>query len=259
MTTGLRNVGDFCWINILTARPAEARAFFGALLGWTYAEMPGNIGHTAKVGGRDIGGIFDIDAPSTPKGTLPVIGVVVKVASADAAAEKARAVGGRAMPAFDVMDAGRLAVCTDPSGAQLDAWEPRKMLGTDADTSHHGAPSWFEAVTTDVDRAAKFYADLFGWAPHVAPMPGMQYTLFKHGALDIAGMMPVMQGMGERASGWTTYFTVKDVDETAREAVRLGGTLCVPPHDIPGIGRFCGITSPQGVTFHAITYLPRTG
>ena len=53
---------------------------------------------------------------------------------------------------------------------------------------------------------------------------------------------------------WGTYFTVKDVDETAREAVELGGKICVPPQDIPGVGRFCGITSPQGVTFYVIKY-----
>jgi predicted enzyme related to lactoylglutathione lyase len=47
---------------------------------------------------------------------------------------------------------------------------------------------------------------------------------------------------------------VKDADETAREAVKLGATLCVPLRDVPGVGRFCGITSPQGVTFYVITY-----
>jgi hypothetical protein len=28
----------------------------------------------------------------------------------------------------------------------------------------------------------------------------------------------------------------------------------VPPRDIPGVGRFCGIVSPQGVVFYAIKY-----
>ena len=46
----------------------------------------------------------------------------------------------------------------------------------------------------------------------------------------------------------------KDADESAREAVGLGATLCTRMHDLPGIGRFCGITSPQGVTFYIIEY-----
>jgi predicted enzyme related to lactoylglutathione lyase len=53
---------------------------------------------------------------------------------------------------------------------------------------------------------------------------------------------------------WTTYFTVNDADEAARAAVGLGAELHVALHDIPGIGRFCGITSPQGVKFHVINY-----
>jgi len=60
--------------------------------------------------------------------------------------------------------------------------------------------------------------------------------------------------MGNARPHWATYFTVKDADETARQAVELGAKLCVPPMDIPTVGRFCGITSPQGVTFYAITY-----
>ena len=51
-----------------------------------------------------------------------------------------------------------------------------------------------------------------------------------------------------------TYFTVNNADETARDAVDLGAGLCVALRDIPGIGRFCGITSPQGVTFYVIKY-----
>ncbi len=67
-------------------------------------------------------------------------------------------------------------------------------------------------------------------------------------------MMPITPQMGKLRPHWATYFTVKDADETAREAVTLGATLCVPVEDAPGIGRFRGITSPQGVTFYVITY-----
>ena len=56
---------------------------------------------------------------------------------------------------------------------------------------------------------------------------------------------------------WGTYFTVSDVDEAATTAKDLGGTIFVPPMDIPKVGRFCGVISPQGVRFYAIKYLPR--
>ncbi|MBI3466653.1 MAG: VOC family protein [Planctomycetes bacterium] len=253
MTMGTRKTGEFCWINMLTPQPEQARAFFGKLLGWTYVEIPG-LGHRVQVGGRDIGGLFDLDGPNTPKGTPAYIGVMVKVESADAACAKVTSLGGKAKPAFDIMDQGRMAVCFDPNGAEFDVWEPKKGHGTDADSTQHGAPSWFETMTTDVDRAAEFYSGLFGWTPEKMPMPGPQYTTFKHGTAYVAGMMQITPQMGKVPPHWGTYFTVQDADETAREAVKLGAKLCVPAQDVPGIGRFCGITSPQGVNFHVIQY-----
>jgi predicted enzyme related to lactoylglutathione lyase len=253
MTTGTRKPGEFCWINMLTPQPAEAREFFGKLLGWSYFEMPG-IGHGVQVGGNDIGGLFDLEGPNTPVGTPPLIGVMVKVESADATCAKVTALGGKAKPAFDIMDQGRMAVCFDPNGAEFDVWEPKKMLGTAVDSSRHGAPSWFETMTTDVDRASKFYSGLFGWTPEVKQSPGFTYTTFKNGATDVAGMLEIAPSMGEMRPHWVTYFTVTDAEEAAREAVELGATLCRRVQEVPGVGRFCGITSPQGVTFCVIEY-----
>jgi predicted enzyme related to lactoylglutathione lyase len=253
MTTGTRRPGDFCWINMLTPRPAEARAFFAALLGWQYREMPG-MGHTILVEGRNIGGLFDLEGPNTPPGTPPLIGVMLKVVSADATYDKVRALGGQARPPLDIMDQGRMAVCFDPCGAEFDVWQPIKGPGTDADTTHHGAPSWFEGMTTDVDRVASFYAEVFGWTPEAMPLPGMRYTTFKQGERSVAGMMAITPDMGPMRPQWGTYFTVTDVDAAARLAVELDAKLCVPLTEVPGVGRFCGITSPQGVTFYVITY-----
>ena len=258
MATVTRKPNEFCWINMLTSRPEEARAFFASLLGWTYFEMPG-IGHGIRVEGHDIGGLFDLNGPNTPAGLPPYIGVMVKVEDADSASEQVVALGGTAKPAFDVMEQGRMAVCHDPNGGEFDVWEPRKMHGTDVDPSLHGAPSWFEVITTDVARATEFYSALFGWTPQVMPMPGYDYTAFFNGGDPVAGLMPISPEMAGLKPHWATYFTVNDPDEVAAEAVKLGAELHVPVRDIPKIGRFCGITSPQGVMFHAIRYLPRQG
>jgi predicted enzyme related to lactoylglutathione lyase len=253
MATGTRKVGEFCWINMLTPKPAEAREFFADLLGWTYFEIPGT-GHLAQVAGHNIGGLFDLEGPQTPPGTPPLIGVMLKVESADAIADKVKALGGKAKPAFDIVDQGRMAVCHDPNGAEFDVWEPKKLQGTDVDSTAHGAPSWFETLTTDVDRATKFYSALFGWTAEVKPMPGFEYTIFKLGTEHVAGSMQIMPQMVNLAPHWATYFTVNDADEVAGKAVALGAKLCVPVQDIPDVGRFCGITSPQGVTFYVIEY-----
>jgi predicted enzyme related to lactoylglutathione lyase len=147
-----------------------------------------------------------------------------------------------------------MAVCRDPNGAEFDIWESKKGQGTDVDTSLHGAPSWFENLASDVARGIRFYSQVFGWNAAAKPMPGFEYTTFERGGGLVAGMMPILPEMGSLRPFWDVYFTVKDVVETARLAVELGGTLTVPVQEVPGVGRFCGVTSPQGVNFSAITY-----
>ena len=64
---------------------------------------------------------------------------------------------------------------------------------------------------------------------------------------------PVEARMGVLQSHWRTYFTVQDVDEAARKAVERSAAICMTIKEVPG-RRFCGITSPQGVTFCVVEY-----
>jgi predicted enzyme related to lactoylglutathione lyase len=249
----MRKPGDFCWINMLTPNPKESLDFYGKLLGWTFGEIPG-MGYNIKVAGKDVGGLFDTVSPRTPEGTAPMIGVMVKVKSADETAAKVKALGGKADQPFDIMDAGRMAVCHDPNGAQLDIWEPKKMTGTEVDTRVHGAPTWFETITGDTAKAGKFYSGLFGWTTQVQRMMDFEYTSFVHQGDPIAGMMPILPRMGDMRPAWWVYFAVKDAARAEQQAVELGGKITLPMMEIPGIGRCCGITSPQGVWFYVIQY-----
>ena len=43
---------------------------------------------------------------------------------------------------------------------------------------HHGHFVWYELMTTDMEAAKAFYADVVGWGTQDASMPGMPYTLF---------------------------------------------------------------------------------
>lgn len=253
MATGLRKPGEFCWINVMTPEPDKAMTFFGGLLGWTFGEIPG-LGHSIKVGGSDIGGLFDVVSPQTPDGMPPVIGVMLKVESVDATAARVAGLGGRAMPAFDIGDQGRMAVCFAPDGAQFDVWESWKGAGTTVDSSRHGAPTWFETLTTDVDGASAFYTALFGWTAEPMPTEGFTYTTFRLEAELVAGMMAITPAMGNFPPHWGTYFAVADVDETVRTAGALGAAVVIPPQAISGVGRFAGLVSPHGVMFYVITY-----
>ncbi|MEO5903737.1 MAG: VOC family protein [Gemmatimonadaceae bacterium] len=257
MTTGIRKTNDFCWINILTPQPAESQGFFSQVLGWTYADL-GGMGSSIKVDGKEIGGMFDLASPQTPPGTSPGIGIMVKSDDADATVEKANALGGSAKPAFDIMEEGRMAELKDPNGAQIDIWQPKKSAAMTADSSSHGAPSWYENYASDVDKAKAFYTNLFGWTTQDMPVPGMVYTVLKLDGEQIAGMMKITPDFGPMPPTWATYFTIDDVDKRAAQATELGGTVFTGPMDIPDVGRFAGVLSPQGVRFFIIKYLPRS-
>jgi len=253
MRKGPRKPGEFCWFNLMTPAPDGARAFFAQLFEWTYRELPG-IGHVAEVAGHPVGGVFDLAAAPAPPGTPPHIGVLVHVDDVDAMAARVHALGGSGRPPFAVGPQGRMAVCVDPTGAHFDLWQPLEGRPTDVDAALHGAPSWFEAISTDTVRATAFYTALFAWTADAMTMPAFTYTVFKQGDELVAGLMPVLPDMGDPPSHWGVYFTVRDCDATARDATALGASLCVPPRDIPNVGRFCGIVSPQGVVFYAIAY-----
>jgi uncharacterized protein len=258
MANERRTTGDFCWINVLTPDVEASKEFFSKTLGWTYGDL-GGMGSSILIDGHGVGGLFDLAAPNTPPGTPPLIGVMVKSDDADATVERANAVGGNAKPAFDIGDAGRMAEIKDPSGAHIDIWQPKKVPATDADKAHHGAPSWFENYATDAERAAKFYTDLFGWKADAMTMGNnMTYTVLSHNGVQIAGMMSISEHTGDMPPTWMVYFTSDDIDNTARVAAEAGGTVFVPPMDIPEIGRFAGLISPQGVRFFAISYKRRS-
>ena len=254
MATRNRNVGEFCWFNMLTPAPADAREYYRKLLGWTYVELPG-MGHLVQVGGRDVGGLWDLNGPNTPPGTKAQIGIMIKVDSADAAGAKVTSLGGKSMPAFDVMDKGRMVVCFDPNGAEFDVWESKASHGTVVDPTLHGAPSWIETMTTDAKRATAFYSGLFGWTSEVMNNTGLEYTVFKQGTEPVAGMLQITPQMGNIPSHWLTYFTVSDIEKSLHEAVELGSKLCMTMKEAPGVGRFCALSSPQGVMFYLVQYI----
>jgi predicted enzyme related to lactoylglutathione lyase len=111
---------------------------------------------------------------------------------------------------------------------------------------------WNELATTDAEAAKKFYADLFGWEYKVGDVEGVAYSEIMVGGRPVGGI----HQMGAEFSGapphWTAYVAVSDVDAAARKVEELGGKVCVPPTDIPNVGRFCVINDPAGATMSLI-------
>lgn len=118
----------------------------------------------------------------------------------------------------------------------------------------HGAFSWFELSTTNVDGAKRFYTNLFGWETEDMPMPNMTYSVVKVDGESAAGIMPNPPDSKDMPPTWGIYITVSDIDATVAKAKELGGTILIEPRDIPDVGKFCVIQDPQGAWFEAMQY-----
>jgi uncharacterized protein len=116
---------------------------------------------------------------------------------------------------------------------------------------------WYELMSTDMHAAAAFYTNVVGWSTRDASMPGMAYTLFTAQETSVGGLMLLpddAKKIGARPH-WIGYVGVSDVDATADRITQLGGTVQVPPTDIPGISRFSIIADPQLATLALINWL----
>ncbi len=118
---------------------------------------------------------------------------------------------------------------------------------------------WWSLMTTDVERANRFYLDLFGWTLGSMEFPGqITSTIYQAGKGGFGNPVPLEEDF-PGPSHWISYITVKDIEPACQRAEALGGAVCVPPFDIPTIGRTAVITDPAGAAFHLFEPLQDDG
>lgn len=110
---------------------------------------------------------------------------------------------------------------------------------------------WHELVTSDQACSGAFFSNLFGGSRKEADAgPFGIYTLFQKNGRDVAGMMNPTTDTPDKGSFWHSYIAVEDIEECARRAPLLGGSLLVPPHDVLDVGRICIVADPTGAVAH---------
>ena len=117
----------------------------------------------------------------------------------------------------------------------------------------HGAFCWNELGTTDDETAKKFYSELLGWTYKEGDVSGMKYAEIVAGGKPVGGVYKMGPEFGAAPSHWMPYVAVDDVDASAKRVEELGGNVCVPPTDIPNVGRFAVINDPTGATLSLLT------
>jgi predicted enzyme related to lactoylglutathione lyase len=122
-------------------------------------------------------------------------------------------------------------------------------MSKEKDCAKPGHFGWNELVTSNVPAAKKFYTGLLGWKTrHFGK--GVEYTILMKGKEEIGGMMKCPKA-GNPAQ-WIPYIFVADVDVTVKKAGKLRGKVCVPPMDVPTVGRIAVLEDPQGAAFGII-------
>jgi uncharacterized protein len=251
--------GTFCWVDCNTSDPAAAKKFYGAVLGWEMKDMPMPDGSTytmATYGGKQVAGIMRLPEEAAKTGAKPMWLSYVAVDDVDASTKKAESLGGRILKGPVSMGPGKMSILADPTGAVFSLWRAEAEMGTFLH-AEDGALAWNELSTPDVDRAGKFYVNLFGWKAEAQPAPGGggTYTVFKVGDQMVGGMMAVDKNR-PLPTAWGLYFAVPKVDEAVKKAKAAGAKIVSEPFDVPMIGRMGFLIDPQGAAFSLGTFLP---
>jgi predicted enzyme related to lactoylglutathione lyase len=110
-----------------------------------------------------------------------------------------------------------------------------------------GTPSYIDIGSPDPAATAAFYSSLFGWTVNDLGEDAGGYKMAQVDGDDVAGIGP------QQAPGppyWTTYFTVDDVEATAKKVEAAGGTVLAPPFDVLDAGRMAVFMDSNGAAFN---------
>jgi len=268
-----------CWVDTTQPDPEAAAKFYGRLFGWQLQDTmppdaPGKY-LIARLGGEDVAAVSSPIGEAPPSATW---NTYVWVGSADDTAAKVRDAGGSVLAEpFDVMDAGRMAVCADREGAVFCLWQAKQHRGAKV-VNEAGSLNFNTLSSRDRDAAKAFYGAVFGWevlsldgGAEMWSLPGYGEFLDKlnPGTLErmaevsaprgfenvVASLLPIAGEEAGTPPHWGVTFGVDDADAIAATARELGATVLAEPFDAPWV-RMTVIADPQGATFTASKFVP---
>jgi len=233
---------------------AAATSFYTGLFGWTaepvHDESGNHIYTMLRKEGRDVAGLGG--QPPGMTGLPPVWNSYVSVADCDDVCTAIEKAGGWVlMPPMQVFGAGRMAVAADPTGARFSLWEPLEHHGAGI-VSEPDTYAWNELLSSDVEVAKNFYAEVFGWTYEPMAMGPAEEPYWVIQGGDAGGLGGLMlrpkQMPADAPDSWGVYFMVTDVDAKIRATLDRGGQVCFGPEEVPGL-RIATLTHPDGGMF----------
>ena len=269
-----------CWVDATQPDPDTVAEFYAGLFGWELEDvMPEDSGAkylTGRIRGKNVAALSSqMEGDTSP----PHWNTYIWVESADETAAKVRDAGGSVIvEPFDVFDAGRMAVFTDPEGAVISVWQANQHKGSQI-VNEHGSVNFNNLNTRDLDRAKRFYNAVFDWevldlgggggrmftlpgyGDHLEELnPGMREGMKEMGAPDgfedvVAGIILLGDDESDTPAHWSVTFAVDDADASAEKVKELGGQVLAGPFDAPWV-RMSVVSDPAGATFIASQFVP---
>jgi uncharacterized protein len=245
--------GTPCWVDLSTNDIPKAIGFYSSQFGWTVSPGGPEVGgySMAQLDGRNVAGISEsMGLPGAPTAWATFF------ASSDVDATAARiksAGGGVIVEPTDAMDAGRMLVGYDTTGAGFGVWQARNHSGAQV-VNVPGAFTWTEHMSHDFEGAKAFYAAVFGYEYGDISTDSFSYATLLINGQQVVGGIGAFPGGSEDAhqASWGVYFGTADTDKSVELAVAHGGRVIRPATDSP-YGRMAIVADNQGAVFSLIS------
>jgi predicted enzyme related to lactoylglutathione lyase len=250
--TGVHNIGQFVWYDLLTDDLEEAKRFYGGLLGWDFEDIAGgSVAYSViRHSGVAIGGIASIDSDNENAASARWLSLM-SVEDVDEAADRILRAGGRLDRApWDNPTRGRLAVVTDPQGATLALvrsleGDPPNLEASDLVS---GRWMWTELWARDVAGAVTLYQSVAGYGVESTDaFDSPEYRVLTRDGHPRAGVNQIP--WPEVQPNWLPYIKVDDPAAVARRAEELGGSVLIPPAPDVRNGSAALLLDPTGAAF----------
>lgn len=109
-----------------------------------------------------------------------------------------------------------------------------------------GMPCWIELVTTDLDQAREFYAEVFGWRYESRQdSRSGEHTIALHDGFPVASLRAADDGK----SRWRLYLATADCEQAREQAEQHGAEVKIPESRVTGVGTKILLTGPSGAEF----------
>jgi len=244
--------GTPCWIDLGTGDIPKAISFYSSQFGWKVAVGGPEAGgySLARLDGRNAAGIGPLLGPS---GAPSAWTTYFASSDADTTAAKIVSSGGSIlMGPMDVMDAGRMLIATDSTGATFGVWQAGEHTGAGV-VNVPGAFTWAEHMSFDFEAAKAFYAGVFGYEYGDMSTAGFSYaTLLINGQQVVGGIGAYPEGTDHAHDAfWGVYFGAADTDKAIELLSSHDGKVLRPASDSP-YGRMAIVADNQGAVFSLI-------